>query len=178
MVALRPDDGVAYQFRRGMSRATVRCSACGKESKVGETRAVGAITAPRGRNIYLGSSRCEDCLKRAIEGLDEPTWREIKALHVRAKAGAKQRRKVFLATPEDVGELWLKQGGLCAVTGRQMLWGKGLHAPSIDRIDSAGGYTPNNIWLTCWAVNLMKSSMSVEALVDWCSAVALNSMSD
>lgn len=177
MVALRPQDGFAYQFRRGMSRAVVQCSACGKETPLAGMRSVGAITAPRGRNIYLAAGRCGDCLREAVAGIDAPTWREIKALHTRAKAGAKQRRKLFLAAPEDIGEAWLKQRGLCAVTGREMVWGGGLHAPSVDRIDSAEGYMTSNIWLTCWAVNLMKSAMSVQALVDWCGAVVLGAAS-
>ncbi len=41
----------------------------------------------------------------------------------------------------------------CALTGRQLTFGAGDWAPSIDRIDSSLGYIPGNVRLTAWCVN-------------------------
>jgi hypothetical protein len=45
---------------------------------------------------------------------------------------------------------------------------------SIDRIDSAKGYTANNIVLCCRIVNSMKSDLGVEEFLDWCKLIAAN----
>jgi hypothetical protein len=42
---------------------------------------------------------------------------------------------------------------------------------SIDRIDSSIGYRTDNIHLVCNIVNLMKNTLSVSQLHDWCEAV-------
>lgn len=42
---------------------------------------------------------------------------------------------------------------------------------SIDRIDSNKGYTVDNTVLCCYAVNLMKSDLSVDEMLWWCKAV-------
>ncbi|MEE0616836.1 MAG: hypothetical protein UCP83_06055 [Intestinibacter bartlettii] len=39
---------------------------------------------------------------------------------------------------------------------------------SIDRIDSSKGYTKNNIWLICSAVNFMKSNLNLEEFKQYC----------
>jgi hypothetical protein len=48
--------------------------------------------------------------------------------------------------------------------------------PSLDRIDSRKGYHAGNVHLVCWAVNLMKSDMSLEDFGDWCTAVVLHGL--
>ena len=57
-------------------------------------------------------------------------------------------------------DLYLAQGGRCALSGlrfdlRQIGSGKARRpfAPSLDRIDSIGGYTRDNVRLVCQAVN-------------------------
>lgn len=42
---------------------------------------------------------------------------------------------------------------------------------SIDRIDSSKGYTKDNIWLICSAVNFMKSNLNLEEFKQYCQAV-------
>lgn len=72
----------------------------------------------------------------------------------------------FTITPTQIRDLWKKQGGRCAISGVVMthaigdgtILSSGYNA-SIDRIDSAGGYTPNNVQLVCGRVNYMKSNM-------------------
>lgn len=42
---------------------------------------------------------------------------------------------------------------------------------SIDRIDSSKGYTKDNIWLICSAVNFMKSNLNLEEFKQYYQAV-------
>ncbi len=42
---------------------------------------------------------------------------------------------------------------------------------SIDRIDNDKGYTKDNIHLVCFIANLMKSTMTVDELAEWCKAI-------
>jgi hypothetical protein len=71
--------------------------------------------------------------------------------------------------------LYHQQDGKCAITGVMMchVFGK-PNTISIDRIDSAKGYTPDNVHLVCQWVNLAKSKYSLEvfkrALSDFLSA--------
>jgi hypothetical protein len=76
--------------------------------------------------------------------------------------------------PDDfVSRQWDQQGGLCYYTGRPMSLETGRDdLVSLDRRDSAIGYTPGNAVLCCWAVNSMKGPRSEGAFRDWCAAVA------
>lgn len=51
--------------------------------------------------------------------------------------------------------------------GRTNPWG-----PSVDRIDSAGGYTMDNVRLVCWAYNLAKSDWTDETVLRLALALA------
>jgi hypothetical protein len=45
-------------------------------------------------------------------------------------------------------------------------------APSLDRIDSSRGYTRDNVWVICDAINRAKGSMSLRQLMGMCKKVA------
>ena len=93
-----------------------------------------------------------------------------------------------LAKRQDVGRnldweylkfLYESQKGRCALSGVPMTHevGKGRVYTniSIDRIDPSRGYEEGNIQLVCVIVNIMKSGMSVEALINWCRLIAKES---
>jgi hypothetical protein len=78
----------------------------------------------------------------------------------RHRDGAKNRDLDFTIGSADVVRLYVDQGRRCAVTGLEFSFErysdafvKHPFAPSIDRIQSKGGYTLGNIRLVCAAVN-------------------------
>lgn len=52
--------------------------------------------------------------------------------------------------------------------------GSGYHLQniSIDRIDNTKGYEEGNIALVCLAVNMMKYTLELDELIDWCKNIA------
>jgi len=54
--------------------------------------------------------------------------------------------------------------------------GSGYHLQniSIDRIDNTKGYEEGNIALVCLAVNMMKYTLELEELIDWCKNISKN----
>lgn len=97
---------------------------------------------------------------------------------------AKQRNVPFNRdlTANVLIELFKQQGGLCAVSNLPLTWtyDEG-HAQSgnrrgtnisIDRIDSAGPYSKNNVRLVCDRVNKIKSNMNDDDLYFWCAQIA------
>ncbi|MFA6134713.1 MAG: hypothetical protein WC869_11925 [Phycisphaerae bacterium] len=102
-----------------------------------------------------------------------------------ARSGASSRGLVWGLVEDDVLRLYVQQGGRCAVTGIQMsarnsrqaagsfavAMPKDRDAASIDRVDSAGNYTLDNVQLVCRVVNTMKLDMSLNEFRQWCDRV-------
>lgn len=82
---------------------------------------------------------------------------------------------------EEVLDLYNRQGGKCALSGVELTFVKipnheKVHTNlSIDRIDSSKGYDIDNIQLVAAIVNIMKSTLSVKELIQWCSLIIDNS---
>ena len=93
------------------------------------------------------------------------------------KGGARTRGIAVFIDKDDLLGLYLEQEGKCALTGTLMVLdsGKSAHRnrvrPSIDRVDSGGNYTLDNIQLICAQLNLMKGGMSQVDFLRWCNKV-------
>ena len=64
--------------------------------------------------------------------------------------------------------MWIEQGGKCALTGLDMEWGNGIVSSknvSIDRIDQEKGYFKGNVRLVCWCVNSFRQKMNDSELL-------------
>jgi hypothetical protein len=71
-------------------------------------------------------------------------------------------------TGEFLLDLFGKQNGRCALSGRELVWGPGAREPdtlSIDRIDRAKGYTLANIRLVTCQVNMARGILDDASLV-------------
>jgi hypothetical protein len=85
--------------------------------------------------------------------------KQLRQLRVRCRLNAKGRRAIdFDLTEPDVMALAESANWRCAVTGlrfsNEVIANRRPYAPSIDRIDSALGYTKDNCRLVCAAVNI------------------------
>lgn len=94
----------------------------------------------------------------------------------------KYRRKKthdFTITNDYLHYLWRKHKGVCRYSGKQMTHikdGTGYHLGnvSIDRIDNTKGYVKGNIALVCLAINMMKYTLELKELIEWCKLIATN----
>ena len=90
-----------------------------------------------------------------------------------ARKSAVKRKQEFSLSVADIVECWDTQWGVCAYSGRQMTLEAGqLNTVSIERIDSAIGYTPQNTILVCQAINRIKSDFGFEDFYNLCRDVA------
>ena len=81
--------------------------------------------------------------------------------------------------------LYVKQEGLCAMTGEKLTFialsnsgNINYYNLSIDRIDSNKGYTTDNIQLVGAIINIMKNDIHEKDFLIFVSSVALNSILD
>lgn len=90
-------------------------------------------------------------------------------LYKYAKARAVKKGLEFTITKEDV-----KIPEFCPMLGYRLVvggTGNNKHSPSIDRIDSNKGYTPDNIQIVSRLYNSMKWDSSREELIHFCKSV-------
>lgn len=90
----------------------------------------------------------------------------LEALLRAAKARAEEKGRAF-----DIDLLFLKEiypsDGKCPVFGIELKFGNSgfrENSPSIDRIDSSGGYTKDNVQTISWKANRLKAYATVEDL--------------
>jgi hypothetical protein len=104
----------------------------------------------------------------------------VRDLFNSTKKNAGARSIEFGLTPEDVEALIVRSRGRCEVSGLPLSidrYGDGKvvrrpWAPSIDRIESGRGYSPENCRLVCCAVNYAMSAWGEDVLVEIAKAIA------
>ena len=97
----------------------------------------------------------------------------LKVLFKSIKANAKAWGRKCLITLEELSKLI--EPMICTVTGLPLEWGTGDWAPSIDRIDSTGDYTIDNVRVVCWIFNRARGTSSDEAVLRMAQAIATKS---
>jgi DNA-binding CsgD family transcriptional regulator len=91
-----------------------------------------------------------------------------------AKSRAGIKGMAFDLTVEGIKSIYASQKGLCFYSGLPMTFKTNDSAlMSVDRIDSNGGYTLDNVVLTAWAVNAMKQDFDVETFLSMARRVSL-----
>lgn len=121
---------------------------------------------------------CGVCRKRRSDAYTLRRRREDPAryLYEQAKARAKKSGVAFTITVEDVRAVW-PQDGNCPVFGEPLTTSaygtgsrRGFWSPSLDRINNAWGYTPDNIAIISWRANNLKrdaTAAELEQIATW-----------
>lgn len=156
----------------GTRRSTVLCRCdCGIEKSF-RTDAV-----KHGRYISCG---CLGRVRHQMRGHLNPAYNgvgEITGVHMsRIKQSATKRNLPFEITKEFLWELFLKQNRKCALTDLPLVFGRADVAhettASVDRIDSAKGYTKDNVQWVWKDINILKSKYENEYFIEMCNLVA------
>lgn len=105
-------------------------------------------------------------------------FRKCVYLMLSTRRGQCRRKGIpYTMTIDDIEALFEKQGGKCAITGRDLLWGqtgRPRDGMSVDRIDGPLGYIPSNIRLVTDQANLARNRYSDEELYAFCEAALAN----
>lgn len=164
-----------------MSDQTKKCSICKEEKSVTEFY-------PRGDRANAYRSHCKPCHAERTKSIYErrkvtepdflsnhakytKKWRTTKVgknLVIRARSRAIAMGMEFDLTADDI-----KVPEYCPVLGIQLAVAEGIAAdfsPSLDRIDSTKGYTPDNVEVMSYRANRIKNDSTfeeVEKLYHW-----------
>lgn len=89
---------------------------------------------------------------------------------------AKTRGVEFTISIKEIWNLFVRQNKKCALSGVDLILGAyryGVKTASLDRIDSDGGYTMNNVQWVHKDVNSMKSNMPEKDFLEWARRICL-----
>jgi hypothetical protein len=152
-------------YHKNGVKVKVSCS-CGKEF----LRALSALTH---KNPVKSCLKCKQIYSTVKA---EQDWVGTKGIptryYSRTKDGAKKRDLPFELSNEQMYSLYLAQTQSCALTGVPISFT--ANNASLDRIDSSGGYTVNNVQWVHKDINRMKNVFPQEHFVSLCHAVASN----
>lgn len=141
------------------------------------------VPVRRGIMVKMYHPFCADCRASKCEKWSHsPVYNAqvqefLMGLRSRQQAAANNRSIAFLLTDDDVVEMFIAQCGKCALSGTPMMTETGTNgarnwwAASIDRIDSKGNYTSDNVQLVCAGVNLVKQEMPQNTFIEFCRKV-------
>jgi hypothetical protein len=134
----------------------------------------GAIKYVTGYTLRSRASRqCSECshaqLLKGYELLSVTYFHQIRR--------AAERRKIpFDVTIEQMWNQFIKQKGICALSGLELVLTNSNHfrdhTASLDRIDSSSGYREDNIQWIHKIINKMKMDFNQESFIEWCTKIA------
>ena len=136
---------------------------------------LGRTHAKCGRDCWVQYSnkgkiryRCAHCSR--VDGVANRTLQEelrpAQRLFRTARNRARKAGTSFNLTVEDIEEVW-PEDGRCPVLGIPMQQGRGMFhdgSPTLDQLDPARGYEPDNIAVISYAANRAKGNMRAEEL--------------
>jgi hypothetical protein len=81
----------------------------------------------------------------------------------------KRSKKKGMEHTLTIDDLYSMYTDTCPISGVALLWERGHgkpqeNSPSLDRIDSTRGYTPDNTWLISYRMNRIKNDATIEEL--------------
>jgi transposase len=96
------------------------------------------------------------------------------------KYEAKKRDINWNISNDEIDEIWEKQNGLCALTGKIMhakFRGSKFDRASLDRIDSNGCYNKSNCQIVLGILNICKNTLNNVDFIKMCEEVARHAQS-
>ena len=161
------------------SKNTWRCIC---KCDCGRTADVNTNYLMRGLTKTCGNSECQyhrqDYSNSGKNNVKFTGYEEISGMiWAQYKQGAKSRNLEFNITIEYAWNLFLKQNRKCALSGKNIYFGKTNtkeKTASIDRIDSTKVYVEGNIQWVHKTINIMKFDLENELFIQMCIDVANN----
>lgn len=134
--------------------------------------------------------RCKECFtmirkanrKRQSTARKDKDWPALfneiaRTLRYRNK---KLHSSTYKISAEELSQIFNEQEGRCFYSGVKLEKPKGerkdYNAISVDRFDSDGAYTPDNIVLCTAGVNTAKMDMDAEYFINLCKLVTVNNL--
>ena len=153
----------------GNTKYLCRCTndACGKEQPVRGTCLVTGRSTQCRRCASVEVNKSVHRIRERLDSIPRTKWRGI-------KRNARLRDLEFDITLEWAWELFVAQGGRCALTGVAIHFAgedEERSTASLDRIDSNRGYTCDNVQWVHTTVNLIKRDLPEEEFFSWCRLV-------
>ena len=122
-----------------------------------------AYNTPKGVRYRCAiCSRLSSAESRRMKEEEQPARRLFRAARNRARTAGIS----FNLTVEDVENVW-PEDGRCPVLGTPLQQGRGMFhdgSPTLDQLDPARGYEPDNIAVLSYAANRAKGNMRAEEL--------------
>lgn len=149
---------------KGFIWAKCKCEKCGGYVTVRKDRVILASTKPQ---------RCPHCLakNRQIREAAKTKIRRNSLFETKFNRichEASYRSIPIYLTPKDLEELYLKQNKRCALTGDYL---PDIRCASLDRIDSNGVYSKDNVQWVTKEINLAKHVLSQSDFINMCRKV-------
>lgn len=123
------------------------------------------------------------CGNKSIHSNSSIRCGEISYSHINSiKQNAIKRNLKYEVTPEYLWNLFLQQNKKCPLTGDVLVFTsennasatRNLTTASLDRIDSNLGYIQDNVRWVHKTINKMRSNMTDEQFLSWCTKCCLN----
>jgi hypothetical protein len=167
---------------------TKKCRDCGeektlnffhkdKEKKYGVRSTCKDCTKPIASKYYLKhaekiKAKVSVYRKSYVNRYERDIESRLRSLRTKAKL---RINKEFNLQESDMLDAWGKQNGLCVYTKLPLVaTANQFNTISLDRINSSGGYTPDNIQFVCAAINKMKQEYTEEVFLLFCHLVTQN----
>lgn len=173
------------------------CQTCAKRIAVGrrvgvddiiaEARVTGIHTLPCGdcscdvpvSEILTGQGHvlCSACLQKTKK--PGSIHAELKRRLNTVRSRCQTEGTGFALTFEGVVSQWDQQDGRCIYSGIAMDLFSSSRGPmtcSFDRIDPSGAYTPDNVVLCCFCMNMLKSNMSLIQFAEVIKAIVFHNL--
>ena len=153
-----------------------RCRKCKQLLNISEFRLRSGPQAEKAGRAGQPYGRCKSCTRKyTIEKTDGDLPHALRSLLWRTGTRDKKVHSREALTPEILYELYTKQNGRCAISGKMLTAKRGVGRVaanvSLDRIDNSLGYTRENIPLAALKANEMKGDGTEAQLLDYCVSI-------